>query len=182
MVKNTIGGKKGKMMANKRMGGNDGGGYSKLRLSQNEDEIYVCVSKVFGGGMFEALNNDGDKFRVILRGKMKGQNKRHNFVSLFSFLLIGKRTDLSQSNNALCDILFLYDSNDILALSLLPNISLHNIISFHHNHSFSIGSASDSNDLFSNTTTPLPTLSNLDIDINIEPNTHTDTHIDFNDI
>jgi hypothetical protein len=127
---------------------------------------------------------NGDKFRVILRGKMKGQNKRHNFVSLFSFLLIGKRTDLSPSENALCDILFLYDSNDILSLSLLPNISLHNIISFHHNHSFNIGSAYDSNDLFSNSnhniisstplTLPLP---NDNISL-----TNSDFDIDFNDI
>ena len=85
MVKNTIGGKKGKMLANKRSGVNSGN--NKMRLSLNEDEIFVCVSKVFGGGMFEAIDNDGKKYKVCLRGKMKGPNKRHNFVSLFSILL-----------------------------------------------------------------------------------------------
>ena len=130
MVKNTIGGKKGKMMANKRANGS-----SKLRLSENDDEIYVCVSKVFGGGMFEVIDNDNHTFRAVLRGKMKGQNKRHNFVSLFSILLVGIRSDISNLSNV--DILFLYDANDILSLSLLPNIHIHNILSFHHNRSFS---------------------------------------------
>ena len=131
MVKNTIGGKKGKMLANKRSGS---GGDKKLRLSLNEDEIYVCVSKVFGSGMFEVIDNNGEDYKAHLRGKMKGPNKRHNFVSLFSFLLVGKRCDLSDSKN--CDILFVYDDHDVLSLSLLPYLNVGNLISFYHNHSF----------------------------------------------
>ena len=143
MVKNTIGGKRGKMMANKRVGG--GGGDKKLRLSLNEDEIYVCVSKVFGSGMFEVMDNQNIKYRAQLRGKMKGPNKRHNFVSLFSILLVGKRSDLSDSN--ICDVLFVYDDQDVLSLSLLPYLNISNIISFHRNHIFS-DNVSISDDLF----------------------------------
>jgi hypothetical protein len=143
MVKNTIGGKKGKMLANKRSGS---GGNKKLRLSVNEDEVYVCVSKVFGGGIFEVMDNDGVIFKAHLRGKMKGPNKRHNFVSLFSILLIGKRSDLSDSLN--CDILFVYDDHDILSLSVLPNLKIFNILSFHQNHSMVDGKQNDH--LFSN--------------------------------
>jgi len=146
MVKNTIGGKRGKMMSNKRSG--SGGGNKKLRLSLNEDEIYVCVSKVFGGGMFEAIDNDNGKYKVCLRGKMKGPNKRHNFVSLFSILLVGKRSDLSLSDASFCDILFVYDSNDIQFLALLPNLNLANLISFHNNHS--ISEKNNNDHLFSN--------------------------------
>lgn len=144
MVKNTIGGKKGKMLANKRSGS---GGDKKLRLSLNVDEIYVCVSKVFGGGIFEVIDNDGEKFKAHLRGKMKGPNKRHNFVSLFSILLVGKRSDLSDSVN--CDVLFVYDDHDVLSLSLLPYLNLGNLISFHHNHSLDF-EPNKNNDLFSN--------------------------------
>lgn len=144
MVKNTIGGKKGKMMANKRVG--NGGGEKKMRLSLNDDEKYVCVSKTFGGGMFEVMDNDGNIFKAILRGKMKGPNKRHNFVSLFSILLVGLRSDLS--NTDICDILFVFDDHDILSLALLPNLCIHNILYFHHNHSFN--TISNSNDPFSN--------------------------------
>jgi hypothetical protein len=140
MVKNTIGGKKGKMLANKRSGS---GGDKKLRLSMNIDEIYVCVSKVFGSGMFEVIDNNGKEYKAHLRGKMKGPNKRHNFVSLFSFLLVGLRSDLSDSTN--CDILFVYDDHDVLSLSLLPNLNLANLINFHHNHCFN---QNNTNDLF----------------------------------
>ena len=144
MVKNTIGGKRGKMMANKRVGG--GGGDKKLRLSMNEDEIYVCVSKVFGSGMFEVIDNANVKYKGVLRGKMKGPNKRHNFVTLFSILLVGKRSDLSESD--VCDVLFVYDDHDVLSLSLLPNLNISNILSFHRNHLFSNNTISTSDDLF----------------------------------
>ena len=142
MVKNTIGGKKGKMLANKRSGSS--GGDKKLRLSMNVDEIYVCVSKVFGSGMFEVIDNNGKEYKAHLRGKMNGPNKRHNFVSLFSFLLVGLRSDLSDSTN--CDILFVYDDHDVLSLSLLPNLNLANLINFHQNHSFNQNN--NANDLF----------------------------------
>jgi hypothetical protein len=170
MVKNTIGGKKGKMLANKRSGSS---GDKKLRLSLNVDEIYVCVSKVFGGGIFEVIDNDGDKYKAHLRGKMKGPNKRHNFVSLFSILLVGKRSDLSDSLN--CDVLFVYDDHDVLSLSLLPYLNIDNLISFHHNHSLDF-EPNKNNDLFS-------TQNNTGVEVKVENNpdtdTHTDTDIDF---
>lgn len=173
MVKNTIGGKKGKMLANKRSGVSSGN--NKMRLSLNEDEIYVCVSKVFGGGMFEAIDNDNGKYKVCLRGKMKGPNKRHNFVSLFSVLLVGKRSDLSDAS--FCDILFVYDSNDILFLSLLPNLNLDNLISFHNNHS--ISEKQNHDHLFSNTDSSSDV---VHVCNNVDQDNNMDVDIDFNDI
>ena len=143
MVKNTIGGKKGKMLANKRSGS---GGDKKLRLSMNDDEIYVCVSAVYGGGMFKVIDNENNEYRAHLRGKMKGPNKRHNFVSLFSFLLVGIRSDLSDSK--ICDVLFVYDDHDILSLSLLPSLNISNLLQFHNNHSISQNLDDKKNDLF----------------------------------
>jgi translation initiation factor IF-1 len=147
MVKNTVGGKKGKMMANKRSGGSSGG---KLRLSECEEEIYVCVTKVCGGGVFMVVDNNKNEYQAFLRGKMKGPNKRHNFVSLFSILLVGIRLDSSEHNK--CDILFVYDSNDIHYLSLLPHITLNHIIQLHQNQNI-IQSGNNTDLLFSNTTT-----------------------------
>jgi len=169
MVKNTIGGKKGKMLSNKRSGN---GGEKKIRLSLNENEIYVCVTKVFGGGLFEVVDNDNGKYTAHLRGKMKGTNKRHNFVSLFSMLLVGLRSDLSDSS--VCDILFVYDDNDIHYLSLLSSLSISNIIYFHNNHDFS----NKNSDLFSNN------ISEIGISQNISQNIsdNLDISIDFNDI
>lgn len=149
MVKNTIGGKKGKMLANKKSG-NSAGANSKLTLSSHPDEIFVCVSKVFGGGIFEVIDNNGKLLKAYLRGKMKGHNKRHNYVTLFSILLVGIRPDLSAS--VICDILFVYDDHDVHSLSLLPNLSIHNILHFHLNHSFtdSHSHSHSSNDPFTN--------------------------------
>jgi hypothetical protein len=145
MVKNTIGGKKGKMLANKRSGSSSGGD-KKLRLSMNENEIYVCVSSVYGGGMFKVIDNENNEYRANLRGKMKGPNKRHNFVSLYSFLLVGIRSDLSDSS--ICDVLFVYDDHDILSLSLLPSLNISNLLQFHNNHSISQNVDDKKNDLF----------------------------------
>jgi len=145
MVKNTIGGKKGKMLANKRSGSGSGGN-KKLRLSMNEDEKYVCVSAVYGGGMFKVIDNANNEYRANLRGKMKGPNKRHNFVSLYSFLLVGLRSDLSDST--ICDVLFVYDDHDILSLSLLPSLNISNLLQFHNNHTISQNMDDKKNDLF----------------------------------
>ena len=185
MVKNTIGGKRGKMMANKRVGG--GGRDKNMRLSMNDDEIYVCVSKVFGSGMFELIDNQNVIYRGQLRGKMKGPNKRHNFVTLFSILLVGKRSDLSDSN--ICDILFVYDDHDVLSLSLLPNLNIDNILSFHRNHFFS-NSNSNSNstsDLlfhFSHQNSDINhnNLNDLDLNLNDSDSNLKDSDINFYDI
>ena len=170
MVKNTVGGKKGKMMANKL-----GGGAAKreqLRLIEvPEIEIIVCVTKVFGGGLFEVMDNDGKVYKAFLRGKMKGHNKRHNLVSLFSILLVAKRIDTDPSK---CDILFVYDNHDIQFLALIPTLHLSHLLSLHNNHFYSSNDKND--DLFYN---------NLEDGISLKTdlgNTDTDLNTDFRDI
>jgi len=112
MVKNTIGGKKGKMLSKKQNGTNN----SSFPISMDEGEIYVCVSKVFGGGVFEVIDKNKVKYKAYLRGKMKGSNKRHNLVSMNSILLVGIRSDLSDKFSV--DILFVYENHHIQTLSL----------------------------------------------------------------
>jgi hypothetical protein len=134
MVKNIVGGKKGKMMANKnggRGGGGGGGGGGGVRVIEFPDiEIMVCVTKVFGGGLFEVMDNMGGKYRAFLRGKMRGHNKRHNLVALFSILLVAKRIDTDATK---CDILFVYDTHDIQFLALNPMLNIGNLLSLHNN-------------------------------------------------
>ena len=128
MVKNTVGGKKGKMLANKNSGDMK---REHIRLIQfPEMEVFVCVTKVFGGGIFEVTDNDGNLYKAFLRGKMKGHNKRHNLVSLFSILLVAKRIDTDPNK---CDILFVYDSHDIQLLSLIPTLNLSHVLAIHFN-------------------------------------------------
>ena len=143
MVKNTVGGKKGKMMANKN-GGNSNG--KDLRMIEFPDiEVMVCVMKVFGGGLFEVVDNSGLKYTAFLRGKMKGHNKRHNLVSLFSILLVAKRIDTDPTK---CDILFVYDAHDIQFLALNPQLNIHNLLSLHNNQTTYSGNNGGNDDLF----------------------------------
>lgn len=147
MVKNIVGGKKGKMMANKNGGGGGGGG--QLRMVEcPEMEVMVCVTKVFGGGLFEVVDNSGVKYRAFLRGKMRGHNKRHNLVSLFSILLVAKRIDTDATK---CDILYVYDSHDIQFLALNPSFNIANLIYLHNNHTVCC-STDNHDDLLFNTT------------------------------
>ena len=112
MVKNTIGGKKGKMVSKKQHNVNN----CSFPISMDEDEIYVCVVKVFGGGVFEVVDKNKVKYKAFLRGKMKGSNKRHNLVSMNSILLVGIRSDFSDKSSV--DILFVYENHHIQTLSL----------------------------------------------------------------
>ena len=146
MVKNTVGGKKGKMMANKN--GNGGGSKEHIRMIEFPDiEVIVCVTKVFGGGLFEVMDNFDNKYRAILRGKMRGHNKRHNLVALFSVLLVAKRVDTDATK---CDILFVYDSHDIQFLALNPMLNISNILYLHNNHCIigNTGTKDKDDDLF----------------------------------
>jgi hypothetical protein len=181
MVKNTIGGKKGKMFASKNAYKN---GNSMLRISTNAYEKYVCVTKVFGGGMFEAVDNENTPYSAILRGKMKGPNKRFNLVSLFSFLLVGLRQD--SSDLTCCDILFVYDSNDIRTISLLPSSNIANIYYLHLHHSLpsSSNDHDHDHDLFSTSdnTTLLHSNSNSNSNshsISASENISNDFEVDF---
>jgi hypothetical protein len=125
MVKNTIGGKKGKMLAKKRTSMND----VHYPVSTDENMIYVCVTKIFGGGVFQVVDNDKNEYKAFLRGKMKGSNKRHNLVSMHSILLAGIRID--SSDKSIVDILFVYDTHQIQTLSLIPSLNIKHILLLH---------------------------------------------------
>ena len=123
MVKNTIGGKKGKMLSKKQHSATDSG----FPVSTNENEIYVYVTKIFGGGVFEAVDSRNITYKAYLRGKMKGSNKRHNIVTIHSLLLVGIRADFTDKNSV--DILFVYDHNHLISISLVP---LSTIVAAYH--------------------------------------------------
>jgi hypothetical protein len=127
MVKNTIGGKKGKMLSKKQHSAVD----SHFPISTCPQEIYVCVTKIFGGGVFEVTDQHNQIYKAFLRGKMKGSNKRHNMVSLFSILLVGIRADFSDKSSV--DILFVYDPSHIQSLSISSHFP-NSLLSFANNH------------------------------------------------
>lgn len=121
--RNTVGGKKGKGMANKALNTNNNG---PLRLSTHPSEKYACVTKINGNGMCNVTTSDGLTLLGHIRGNMRGSSKRNNFISPFSIVLIGLREWESTPTN--CDILCLYSSHDVSALATIPNIYIDSIL------------------------------------------------------
>lgn len=170
MVKNTIGGKKGKMMAKKRTSNND----VNYPISMDPNEIYVCVTKIFGGGVFEVVDNEKNPYKAFLRGKMKGSNKRHNLVSIHSILLAGIRID--SSDKSIVDILFVYDTHHIQTLSINPSVNINYILLLHSG----CGGGNHSNN--NNTLLDFIIIQNSQTnDININPDLELELKTDFTD-
>jgi len=63
----------------------------KVRLAEEEGEIYAVVTKLFGNGMFSANDPDGKERLCIMRNKFRGRSKRDNSVCLGTWVLIGER-------------------------------------------------------------------------------------------
>lgn len=113
MVKNT-GGNKTKGQARKFIQSENKKESKTLRESEDELEIYAQVEKVLGGGMYNVICIDGKNRLCHSAGKFRGRNKKDNFVSLGTWLLIGLRNyEAGRSNKKLenCDLLEVY--NDI---------------------------------------------------------------------
>jgi len=87
MVKNA-GGNKSKKMGRKFLTAPVD---KKIRLSQEEAEIYAVVTKNLGNGMFYANDPDGRELLCIMRRKFKGRGKRDNTVSPGGWVLVGQR-------------------------------------------------------------------------------------------
>jgi len=87
MVKNA-GGNKSKKMGRKFLTAPID---KKIRLAQEDGEIYAVVTKNLGNGMFYANNTDGHELLCIMRQKFKGRGKRDNIVNPGGWVLVGVR-------------------------------------------------------------------------------------------
>jgi hypothetical protein len=109
MVKNQFGGNKSKRMGRKFMNT----GPQKTRFSEDPDEIYACCSKMHGP-QCDVLCLDGKTRLCHIRNKFKGRGKRDSFISIGTWLLVGKRSFESENENKKgnCDLLEVYSEND----------------------------------------------------------------------
>jgi len=111
MVKNTCGGNKHKGQARKVvMAGkhtND-----KLRIIEEEGEIYAQVLKIFGGPLCSVICLDNVTRNCVIRGKFR--NKRDCIIKSGSWVLVGLRQDLSVKTGVVetCDLLEVYNDSD----------------------------------------------------------------------
>lgn len=125
MVKNTKGGNKSKAIARKHITGAKE--QHALRLSTDDLEKYGVVTRVLGNGMFYVITDIAtDKQPQLLghiRNKFRGRSKRDNTISLGSVVLVGLR-DWEDPNYKECDLLEVYDQNEVRQMLKNPSINL----------------------------------------------------------
>ena len=115
MVKNVHGGNKHKSQGRKFTAGKAN---NKLRVAENEGELYSIVTKMLGNGMFHTYCIDGIVRLAQIRGKFSGRGKRDNFVEVGKWVLVGERewdvTSKDKANNPKlkCDLLEVYTEMD----------------------------------------------------------------------
>lgn len=124
MVRNDKGGKGAKSLARKGYTNNAKGDF--LQISTCEEEQYACVTNMYGNGMCEVYTNDNVKLICHIRSKFRGRQKRNNMVVKFTIVLVGLRDYENPPKN--CDLLCIYDDNQIEQLTNNPNINIQNVL------------------------------------------------------
>jgi len=118
MVKNTTGGNTNKKFARKHATSSKAG--NKLRISEDEGELYAVTTKNLGNNMFHAIATDGITYLVHIRGKFSGRGKRDNIIEGGVWVLIGLREWSNQApatsggklKMVQCDLLEVYSELD----------------------------------------------------------------------
>ena len=115
MVKNTTGGNKHKGQARKLVVTSKQ--TNKLRIKEEDGEVYAQVIKMLGNGMCHVICIDGKTRLCFIRGKFRGRGKRDNILKVGTWLLIGLREWESEKSNSSndfekCDLLEVYSDID----------------------------------------------------------------------
>jgi initiation factor 1A len=120
MVKNTHGGSGHKKFGRKFASG--GAKNNRLRVSEDEGEIYAIVTKMLGNNMFHCFCIDETIRLGHIRGKFTGRGKHDNMVQGGKWVLIGLREwDISSEKSSSskskekmqqCDLLEVYSDSD----------------------------------------------------------------------
>jgi len=116
MVRQTKGGRNNRKVGRKYVGTPGGG--NKLRVVEEEGELYAAVSKVLGGGMISVVCMDGVERLCVMRKKFRGRGKRDNMIGKGSWVLVGLREWESSSRNK-CDLIEVYNPDEITKLQAL---------------------------------------------------------------
>ena len=114
MVKNTTGGNKHKSQGRKFVNAKPS---QRLRISEDEAEVYAQVTKMLGNGMCYVTTIDNRKLLCIIRGKFRGRGKRDNVIKNGSWILVGLREweEIKEGDNKAlnkCDLLEVYSDFD----------------------------------------------------------------------
>lgn len=119
MVKNSTGGCKSKKLARK-LTTSFATKKEPTRFSTNELEEYAVVTKIYGNGRCQIKTHTGATLQCVIRNKFKGRSKRGNVVTNGSYILIGLREWEASTGFKTCDLLEIYDTEDVMVLSNQP--------------------------------------------------------------
>ena len=128
MVKNTLGGYKGKTFARKFTNTSS----SSVRLPEDELETFGCVHKLLGNGRVLVYLLNGKEMQCVIRNKFRGRSKRNNLINIGTFVLIGLH-DWEKPNYKSGDVLTVYSYDDVMYLKSLPQYNLTTLDSFLYN-------------------------------------------------
>ena len=119
MVKNTKGGSGHKKFGRKFTVAKPN---NRLRISEDEGEIYAIVTKLLGNNMFHCYCIDDVDRLGHIRGKFTGRGKRENMIAPGTWVLIGIRewdmdkiSEVSKDKKkklSQCDLLEVYSESD----------------------------------------------------------------------
>lgn len=124
MVKNTTGGGNAKKQARKFQGKNKS---DELQKSEGPNEVYAIVDLIYGNGL-NVYTNSGQEIWCRIPGKFKGRNKRNNYIEKGSWVLVGIYEWENSEAPKSCELLHIYDRNEVEQLQSLPDVKLNLLI------------------------------------------------------
>lgn len=109
MVKNVFGGNKSKKFARV----SNSGERNKLRVVEEDGEMYAIVTKMLGNGCSVHCADDVSRL-CIIRGKFQGKGKSMNIIAAGSWVLVGLRDweSVKEGGTPKCDLLEVYSHVD----------------------------------------------------------------------
>lgn len=140
MVRNTNGGGNAKRQARKHQNTKR---QTELVKSTCDLELYAFVTKMSGGNLCRVYTQNGEELCCHISGKFRNRNLRHNLLSVGVWVLVGLREWEKKIEN--CDLLYVYDKDDIEQLRNLPNVNLRKLLSAMNQMDNVNGSSTDVN-------------------------------------
>ena len=121
MVKNTQGGNKSKGLARKNL--SSAREKRVLRLPTCSLEKIAVVTQLLGHGMFYVVTEDGATLLGRIRNKFRGRSKRDNNLMKGILVIVGLR-EWEAPDYKECDLLEVYDPNEIKQLRKIPTVDM----------------------------------------------------------
>lgn len=144
MVKNVKGGKGSKGVARKLM---HTPVKTTVRVPENALELIAIVSK-FYGNMCDVITCDDKSYKCIIRKKFTGRFMHSSMIAAGNIIMIGLR-DYEAPNYKTCDLLEVYDANDVRILANIPSINIQPLIAIQNAEYTSKKSGGEFNVVFS---------------------------------